>query len=260
MERHLQADLSATRIHTDAQADTLSRSVRATAFTVGSDVFFSEGTFDPNSGSGRELLAHELTHVVQQSGQLATGPAASPAQGPAQVSHPDDPAEVQARAVGRAVAETGPGLMEVAAAGPPFFTWLQATAGNQAVARLVDSLGVTRQDDPGGGREAQVPARNAGVYRLVQREPAPNPPASEPGQPPDPEVLRFEGYDLRFDADVLYRILADKAELQGLMAPSEFHRAAAYRQPVHPRPRRRAPRTLPGHSGRAGGCFTPARL
>jgi hypothetical protein len=62
----LGADLSGVRVHTDAQADGLNRSLSAEAFTLGSDVFFSEGAYDPHSTAGQQLLAHELTHVVQQ--------------------------------------------------------------------------------------------------------------------------------------------------------------------------------------------------
>jgi hypothetical protein len=61
------------RVHTDPLATALARSVQARAFTTGSDIFFSEGTYSPSSPSGRELLAHELTHVVQQRGAPTTG-------------------------------------------------------------------------------------------------------------------------------------------------------------------------------------------
>ncbi|MGP1383376.1 MAG: eCIS core domain-containing protein [Thainema sp.] len=60
------ADFSGVKIHTDAQADQLSRSMSARAFTTGQDVFFKEGEYQPQSRSGQELIAHELTHVVQQ--------------------------------------------------------------------------------------------------------------------------------------------------------------------------------------------------
>lgn len=66
MERHLDADLSDVRVHTDAGAADLARSVDAEAFTVGRSVVFGEGRFDPDSDEGTRLLAHELTHVVQQ--------------------------------------------------------------------------------------------------------------------------------------------------------------------------------------------------
>jgi hypothetical protein len=71
LQEQLGADLGATRVHTDATADGLARSVRATAFTTGSDIFFSSGSYQPGTSAGRELIAHEAVHVVQQSGGVA---------------------------------------------------------------------------------------------------------------------------------------------------------------------------------------------
>ncbi|NJR40326.1 MAG: DUF4157 domain-containing protein [Leptolyngbyaceae cyanobacterium CSU_1_4] len=68
MEKAFGADFSGVKIHTDAQSDQLSRSIQAKAFTTGQDVFFRQGAYDPGSQSGQELIAHELTHVVQQGG------------------------------------------------------------------------------------------------------------------------------------------------------------------------------------------------
>lgn len=65
-EAGLGADLSNVKIHADGQSDTLCRSLSAEAFTTGSDVFFSSGTYQPGTKPGDRLLAHELTHVVQQ--------------------------------------------------------------------------------------------------------------------------------------------------------------------------------------------------
>ena len=62
------ADFSGVRVHTDTQADQLNQSIQAKAFTTGQDVFFRQGTYKPGSRGGQELIAHELTHVVQQSG------------------------------------------------------------------------------------------------------------------------------------------------------------------------------------------------
>jgi hypothetical protein len=59
-------DLSDVRVHTDARAAHVARSVHARAFTLGSNVAFAQGEYAPRSPDGRELLAHELTHVVQQ--------------------------------------------------------------------------------------------------------------------------------------------------------------------------------------------------
>jgi hypothetical protein len=68
MEPSFGADFSGVRVHTDTRADSLSRSLSAMAFTTGQDIFFRQGAYNPGTSSGRELLAHELTHVVQQNG------------------------------------------------------------------------------------------------------------------------------------------------------------------------------------------------
>ncbi|MDZ8140309.1 MAG: DUF4157 domain-containing protein [Nostoc sp. DedQUE04] len=68
MEMAFGADFSGVKVHTDGQSDQLNRSIQARAFTTGQDVFFRSGEYNPGSRSGQELLAHELTHVVQQSG------------------------------------------------------------------------------------------------------------------------------------------------------------------------------------------------
>ncbi|MBD1897942.1 DUF4157 domain-containing protein [Coleofasciculus sp. FACHB-129] len=68
MEKAFGADFSGVNVHTDAQSDRMNQSIQAKAFTTGQDVFFRQGAYDPGSRGGQELLAHELTHVVQQSG------------------------------------------------------------------------------------------------------------------------------------------------------------------------------------------------
>jgi uncharacterized protein DUF4157 len=110
MEGHLGVDLSPVRVHTGQRADTLNRAVNAQAFTTGTDVFFSAGRYDPASPSGRELIAHELTHVAQQAGgTVDTG---------ARVSHPADAAEVEARDVAHRVTRSAAGPEPVRGAGP----------------------------------------------------------------------------------------------------------------------------------------------
>ncbi|GET37588.1 eCIS core domain-containing protein [Microseira wollei] len=68
MGQAMGADFSGVRVHTDSQSDRLNQSIQAKAFTTGQDVFFRQGAYDPGSRGGQELIAHELTHVVQQSG------------------------------------------------------------------------------------------------------------------------------------------------------------------------------------------------
>ncbi|MGA3398713.1 MAG: DUF4157 domain-containing protein [Acetobacteraceae bacterium] len=64
-------DFSAVRVHADAGADAAARSVHALAFTLGRDVVFRADQYAPHAETGRRLLAHELTHVVQQRGSAA---------------------------------------------------------------------------------------------------------------------------------------------------------------------------------------------
>src|SRR5215510_13664804 len=65
MGEALNADFSGVRVHAGADADALNRSLSARAFTTGQDIYFRQGEYNPGSAGGRELLAHELTHVVQ---------------------------------------------------------------------------------------------------------------------------------------------------------------------------------------------------
>ena len=66
MGQAMGADFSGVKVHTDSESDQLNQSIQAKAFTTGQDVFFRQGAYDPSSKSGQELIAHELTHVVQQ--------------------------------------------------------------------------------------------------------------------------------------------------------------------------------------------------
>ncbi|MGH4009588.1 MAG: eCIS core domain-containing protein [Pseudonocardiaceae bacterium] len=62
---HLAWDFSRVRIHTDSRASTSAREVGARAYTVGTDIVFAEGQYQPATPAGRRLLAHELVHVAQ---------------------------------------------------------------------------------------------------------------------------------------------------------------------------------------------------
>lgn len=73
MEQAFDADFHLVRVHADGESDRLSRSFAARAFTAGRNIFFRGGEYHPGSRAGQQLLAHELTHVVQQD---ALGPGA----------------------------------------------------------------------------------------------------------------------------------------------------------------------------------------
>ena len=64
------ADFSGVKVHDDAQSDQLNQTIRAKAFTTGQDVFFRQGAYNPSHKGGQELIAHELTHVMQQNGNI----------------------------------------------------------------------------------------------------------------------------------------------------------------------------------------------
>lgn len=66
MESSFGADFSGVRVHTDSQAVQMSQQLNAHAFTVSNDIFFNQGRYQPSSKGGAGLLAHELTHTVQQ--------------------------------------------------------------------------------------------------------------------------------------------------------------------------------------------------
>jgi hypothetical protein len=66
MESRFNYDFSDVKIHDDHSSAKKAASINALAFTAGNNIFFSEGQYDTSSDSGKKLLAHELTHVVQQ--------------------------------------------------------------------------------------------------------------------------------------------------------------------------------------------------
>ncbi len=66
MGERLGANFSNVRIHTDSQSIQMNQDLNAKAFTTGEDIYFNEGEYHPETKEGKELLAHELTHVIQQ--------------------------------------------------------------------------------------------------------------------------------------------------------------------------------------------------
>ncbi len=90
LEGSLGASLSGVRVHTGPESTAAASAMGARAFTVGQDIHFGAGNFDPASGSGRELIAHEVAHTVQQQGGGGTS------QAKPEVSQPGDRHEVEA--------------------------------------------------------------------------------------------------------------------------------------------------------------------
>ena len=100
MEPRFGHDFSGVRVHTDPRAAESAEAVNAQAYTVGSDVVFAPGQYQPTTEAGNAVLAHELSHVVQQDG--VSGQAAGT------ISHPSDSSEREADAVAGNVLRSEP--------------------------------------------------------------------------------------------------------------------------------------------------------
>jgi hypothetical protein len=87
MEGRFGADFGGVRVHADGRAAESARAVNAHAYTVGNDIVFGSGRYDPASPTGQRTIAHELTHVVQQRSGPVDG---TPAGGGIRLSNPAD--------------------------------------------------------------------------------------------------------------------------------------------------------------------------
>jgi outer membrane protein OmpA-like peptidoglycan-associated protein len=96
MEPRFGHDFSRTRVHIGGQAARSASAVNARAYTVGEHLVFGEGQYQPRAASGRQLIAHELAHVVQQSDAIALPPQRA-------VSEPGDASEHEADSAAAAV-------------------------------------------------------------------------------------------------------------------------------------------------------------
>ncbi|WP_158263753.1 eCIS core domain-containing protein [Deinococcus arcticus] len=152
LEQGLNHDLSRVRIHDDVEADTLARSVNALAFTTGSDIFFQSGKFNPNSQSGLELLAHEVTHTVQQS-QGRVGPGVDP----------DAGLEAEARAMGARLAAPYRRV--------PVFTRLSTTASGSTSSALQRQAGPQLRQASANRNNVNPLANQPQTYTYFEMQP-----------------------------------------------------------------------------------------
>lgn len=97
MESRFERDFSQVRVHTDEKAAESAGTVDALAYTVGRDLVFGAGQYQPQTHEGRRLLAHELTHVVQQNGATIHGELT--------VSQPQDKEEKEADWMAKTIME-----------------------------------------------------------------------------------------------------------------------------------------------------------
>ena len=110
MEPRFGHDFSQVRVHRDAQAAASARAVNALAYTVGRNLVFGAGQYSPATDAGQSLMAHELTHVVQQSANKNDRVQT------VRVAQPNEPAEEEAEYMSRAVPESTPFSVRVSTA------------------------------------------------------------------------------------------------------------------------------------------------
>ena len=101
MESRFGNDFSGVRVHTDSSSVSMNKELGAQAFTHGNDIYFNSGKYNPGSSDGKKLLAHELTHTIQQTGavQAKLQPEEKHEQETEQMAQPvkDMPAPVKAK-------------------------------------------------------------------------------------------------------------------------------------------------------------------
>jgi hypothetical protein len=105
MESQFGQDFGDVKIHTDNAAAEASQQIQAQAFTTGRDIYFGKGGFQPQTSAGKETLAHELTHVIQQKADPVSGTSIG---GGLSISDPADPYEQAASQVGKTIANNPP--------------------------------------------------------------------------------------------------------------------------------------------------------
>lgn len=149
MEPRFRHDFSQVRIHTDARAAESARAINALAYTVGRDVVFGVGQYTPETITGRQLLAHELTHVVQQQDTQSTNAMAASLT----LGELGDIYEREADQVAAAVtaASAGAGARAPATEPPPIPSVQRQAAGWSIIRRWLSC-----------GTAEQCPSRDAG--------------------------------------------------------------------------------------------------
>jgi len=189
MERSFGRDFQSVRIHTGAKASESAKAVNALAYTVGQDIVFAEGHYNPASYEGRRLLAHELAHTVQQAG---AGP--GPISG---MSQPGDASEREADQAAESVMRTPD---------PAFFVAGWNGAGPRVV-RLQRKCGHCAAEENDEARTA--PVRCPGIEGedgdLVHREMPPVRPPGQVEEEPSSPTVGAPGIMQRTGARVLQR-------------------------------------------------------
>jgi hypothetical protein len=153
MEANFGQDFGDVKVHTGTDAANASRSVQAQAFTVGNEIVFNEGKYNPSSDDGQRTIAHELTHVVQQRSGPVDG---TPRDGGVSVSDPQDRFEQEAEATADTVMSGGHEGHDHSGGGEAAGVQREAEAGEQeteedpTLGRMVQRQGAGPEEEAAG--------------------------------------------------------------------------------------------------------------
>jgi Domain of unknown function (DUF4157) len=146
-EERMGHDFSDVRVHTGGRADESARSIHAQAYTVGTQVVFRSGSYQPDTDAGRHVLAHELAHVVQQKAGPVAG---TPSPGGISVSDPGDPFERAAERTADQVM-TGPAPSPVPAGAGDAVTAQRAGEEEEEMAQALSAQRAEEEEEEPAG-------------------------------------------------------------------------------------------------------------
>jgi peptidoglycan hydrolase-like protein with peptidoglycan-binding domain len=160
-EASLGTDLSGVRVHDGAESAGAAADLGARAFTVGNDIHFGAGNYDPGSQGGMFLLAHEVAHTAQQGG-VAARPQAK-----LEVSAPGDSAEVEADAAAHAMVTGAPAT--VSPVGPAIHRTVETGGGDDLTGAPPPAVGNGGGAAPGPRPTLRVGSRGDDVRHLQEK-------------------------------------------------------------------------------------------
>ena len=174
MESRFDADFSHVRVHKDGEASKTAEGFSARALTQGSNIVFREGAYQPGTDAGERLIAHELTHVIQQNGDRPE--ASSPDPGSVNIGEPADRFEQEAELASESLDGTSPIQATPASSAPAMQFFLEdyipdsvEALGDRAARSAMEYLGILNRDTVKGGLEYAI--SNGVIWSLLKQHP-----------------------------------------------------------------------------------------
>jgi len=208
MEHGIGAGFSAVRVHTDSRAVQMSKGLNAQAFTHGSDIYFNEGKYNPESASGKHLLAHELTHTVQQ----GKSPQISKLQ-KQEITPKKEEEEVQSKEIGQYTA--GPMVQGGWLSSAVSWVADKAKSAGRAIARGAQAVASAAMNFLDAAKERAMSAvTSLPGYALIANVTGKDPITGSPLPPQQGGILRFifsmvgaeDYYDKIAQANIIERV------------------------------------------------------